>query len=167
VRVRSLLARGVTLIEMVAAILIVAIIGAMVLPIMNGATDMLAESANVRRTAERVGYAMERSVRMLRDVPPGAVEGELGVTTASATAILLSDGRGIELRSGVLVLIAPEGESELARDVTRFEIGYIASDGRTSSIATPRLASRFTVVIESGGFVLSCAATPRVRMVGL
>lgn len=165
-RTRGSRARGVTLVEMVTAIMIVAIVGVMVLPIMNGATDTLAESANVRRTAERVGYAMERSVRLLRDVPPGTVPGELGITSAGPTSILLSDGRGLELRSGSLVLIGPEGESELAAGVSRLEIGYVGMDGRTSVTATPRLSSRFTIVIESGGFVLTCAATPRVRLVG-
>ncbi len=157
---------GVTLVEMVAAIVVVSIVGAMVLPIMAGATDAYAESAAVRRASERAGYAMERSIRLLRDVPAGASAGEIGIAGAGTDFVTFSDGRGLALRGDVLMLVTPAGETALAQGVQSFSIGYVGSDGITSVVATPRVAHRFTIALNVDGLELRSVAAPRVRMVG-
>jgi hypothetical protein len=154
-----------TLVEMVAAIVVISIVGAMVLPIMAGATDAYAESAAVRRASERAAYAMERSIRLLRDVPPGAIAGDLGISAAAADAVTLTDGRGLVLRGDVLMLVTPSGETPLVPGVRSFTIGYVGADGVTSVLATPRLAYRFTIALNVEGLELRSVVAPRVRMV--
>ena len=158
--------RAMTLVEMVAAIVVLSIVGAMVLPIMSGATDAYAESVAVRRASERAGYAMERSIRLLRDAPAGAGTGEVGVASASVDSVTFTDGRGLVLRGDTLMLSTPSGESPLAAGVRGFSLGYIGADGVTSVIASPRQTQRFTIAINVDGLELRSAAMPRIRMVG-
>jgi len=155
-----------TLVEMVAAIVVLSIVGAMVLPIMAGATDAYAESVAVRRASERAGYAMERAIRLLRDAPAGTAAGEVGIASATAASVAFTDGRGLVLRGGTLMLVTPAGETPLASGVRSLTLGFIGADGITSVVAMPRLTYRFLIGIDVDGLELRGVAMPRVRLVG-
>src|SRR5262249_55413076 len=113
--------RAFTLVEATVAIIIISCTAACIVPVVFSAGDAYANSATVRRTAERGAYAMERVVRLLRDAPAGATRGTLDITSASATLVRFGDGRGAELSGTTLSLRDTSGTlSPLCDGVTTF-----------------------------------------------
>lgn len=158
--------RAFTLLEALVAITIVGIISATVLPVINGVTGNVAHAGEVRRATDQAAYAMERAVRLLRDCPPGATPGTLGIAQAFTDRIIFTDNRGLELAGTQLLLFDGSGASDvLAEGVTGFTIGYLAPDGVTSTLGSPTTTHRLEVSMIVRGEELRCAAFPRVRMV--
>jgi prepilin-type N-terminal cleavage/methylation domain-containing protein len=153
-----------TLLETTISVVIIAVIAAACLPVVNGMADNAVAAQRTRDAAEGAGYAMERAIRLIRDCP--GTPTSTGITSASASEVRFSDGRGLRLAGTDLMLRDTAGaEAVLARDVTAFELTYLASDGATSTLATPAQTDRIGVRIAVDGFELRCAAFPRVRMV--
>jgi type II secretory pathway pseudopilin PulG len=151
---------------MLTAIVILSIIAAMVMPVIAGASDAYARATATRRTAERAAYAMERIVRMLRDVPEGASHGTVGISLAQASRVRFTDNRELELTGGSLYQTDASGHRVvLCAGVDALTIGYLAQDGVTSTLASPSTTQRFNVSITVGGFDLRTAAMARVRVV--
>ena len=160
-------ARGFTLVELMASIVVIAIIGAVILPLVATATSRYRLATDERAAVERVAYALDRVVRLIRETPAGP-GGTLDLAAASADALRFGDGRGIEMDSGDLVLRQSDGStSVLCPDVDAIELRYIASDGVTDVGATdPTQAWRVEVRLGSAGVELVAAAFPRVRTMG-
>lgn len=158
--------RAFTLIEVTMTVVILAIVAGSVVPLVFAASDNFANAATVRRTAEKTAYAMERTVRLLRDAPPGAARGTLDLTIADPSQFRFGTGRGIELSGSTLLERAADGTlSPLCDGVTSFAVEYLASDGVTSTSAAPQDSQRFNITIVCDGFELRSAAFARVRVV--
>lgn len=154
-----------TLVELVAAMTVLAVVAAVLAPVMSAAGDAYASAVSLRRGTERAAFAMERAVQVLREAPAGVAAGTLGVSSASTSMVLFTDNRGLELEAGVLYLLDPAGRAVLCRGVTAFELTYLAADGQTSVIATPAQTQRFHVRLSASGVELRAAVFARARMV--
>ena len=162
----SLQARAFTLVELTVTVVVMAIVASLLIPVIHGAADAYGSSVSARQTSERVAYAMERTLRLLRDVPLGASDATVGIAAASTDAVTFSDGRRLWLDSGSLILTDSGVDAPLCRDVQTFEIAYLAQDGQASTLSTPSTTQRFNVTIKSGGFELRGSAFARVRAGG-
>lgn len=159
-------ARAMTLVEVVCAIVVIGVVAAVVLPVIGGATDAYAGASATRSAVESVAYAVERAARLLRDAPPGASEGTLGIAAATPTSVVLSDGRGLELDGATLLLRAgPADTSPLCRGVTVFELTYLSRDGVTSAAGTPSATHRINIRLAAAGAELRTSVFPRVGLV--
>ncbi|GJQ28520.1 MAG: hypothetical protein HBSAPP03_04040 [Phycisphaerae bacterium] len=158
--------RAATLVELVVSITILAIVAGVSMPVIAGATDAYAGAAEARRACERGAYALEKSIRLLRDAPDGDSPGTLGIASASATEIVFTDGRGLRLTGTTLSLLSPGGGSSvLCEDVDSFALTCLASDGRTSTAASLTSTQRFHVSLTVRSFSLHAAAFPRMKAV--
>jgi prepilin-type N-terminal cleavage/methylation domain-containing protein len=158
--------RAFTLVEVTMTVLILAIVASSVVPLVFTASDNYANASNVRRTAEKTAYAMERAVRLLRDAPEGAFRGTLNLSIANASQFRYGTGRGVELTGTTLYERATDGTlSPLCDQVTGFTIDYLGDDGVTSTAAAPENTQRFNITITCNGFELRSAAFARVRVV--
>lgn len=159
---------GFTLVEMTLAIVVMGIIAVSVLPVINGMTESYTGAVDLRREVDRSTYAMERVVRQLREVPKGATAGTVGLTTATATRCVFSDGRAIEWTGTTLYLTPPTsvggGQKILATNVTDFAIEY-RNQSDADTIGTPNATQRFVVRMVAGGVELRSVAFARVRAV--
>jgi prepilin-type N-terminal cleavage/methylation domain-containing protein len=163
---RFKLRRGFTLVEVTMTVLILGIISASVVPIVFTAGDAYANASNVRRTAEKTAYAMERIVRTLRDTPAGTARGTVDITTANPSQVRFGSGKGIELTGTTLYERATDGTlSPLCDQVTTFTLQYLGNDGVTSTSASPSATQRFNITIVCNGFELRTSALARVRVV--
>jgi prepilin-type N-terminal cleavage/methylation domain-containing protein len=157
--------RGFTLLEATAAIIVLSVVAAVLGPVIHGAGEAYANSASVRRSAEKGAYAMERAVRLLRDTPAGATRGTVGITIASPSQVRFGDGRGLEMSGATLRLRdSGGGLADLCDNVTVFTIAYIGNDGVTDTSATPASTQRFNITIITDGFELRSSALARVRV---
>ena len=163
---RSTQARAFTLVELTVTVVVMGIVAALLIPVIHGAADAYGSSVSTRQVSERVAYAMERTLRLLRDVPLGASDATVGISAAAGDSITFSDGRRLRLDSGSLILTDSGVDAPLCRQVQTFEITYLASDGTTSTISTPTTTQRFNVTIRSGDFELRGSAFARVRAGG-
>lgn len=156
-----------TLLEGLLSIVIIAVIAAVTLPVVSGAADNYADAAAARRSTENVAFAMERAVRFLRDAPGGATANTIGITSATPTEVVFSDGTSLSLAGDKLMLTDETGSGNgvLLHDVDEFELRYLAHDGVSDCSATPQSTHRFSITIKAGGAELRCIAFPRVRMV--
>jgi type II secretory pathway pseudopilin PulG len=155
------LARGATLVEMIASVTILAIVAGTTLPVIHGATDAYAGAAETRRAAERGAYALERMIRLLRDAPEGATPGTLGIRASGPAELVFSDNRGVRLVGTSLMLVSVDGsESVLCEDVGALVITPLASDGVT--VATPGTAQRFHIDLTVRSLRLTAAVFPRI-----
>jgi len=163
---RTNLALGATLIELAVTVAILGVLAAATLPVVNGATDAYAAARDASRATDKLGYAIDRAVRMVREAPEGATQGEVGIAAAEADRIALTDGTELRLVGDTLEWVDGTGSHVLATEIDAFELVYLADDGVTSTAATPELTHCVHVSISSGGLELRSAAFCRVRMVG-
>lgn len=158
--------RGMTMVEVICAIVVIGIVAAVVLPVIAGATDAYAGATASRDAMESVAYGLDRSVRLLRDAPPGATAGTVGIASAGVSAVTFSDGRGLELDGSTLLLVTgPNDKAPLCRKVTLFTLDYIGRDGVTSVIAAPGQTHRINIRLAAAGADLATSAFPRVGLV--
>lgn len=155
-----------TLLEVVVTITILSVVAAVLLPVINGATDSYAAAASLRDSSERVAFALDRSIRLLRDAPVGAAPGQVGIVMAQADRVRFTDGRGLELSgSDLLLRTGASTTAPLCRGVTGFELSYFAQDGVTSTAASPADTQRIWIRISTARTSLAGSATIRARMV--
>ncbi|MBX3359922.1 MAG: hypothetical protein KF705_00570 [Phycisphaeraceae bacterium] len=75
------IARGITLVETLACVTVLAVMGATVMPVIDAVGSGFAESVAQRRTVERLSFASDRISRVLREIP--ASDGGEGLAIAS------------------------------------------------------------------------------------
>lgn len=157
--------RAFTLVEALAVISLLGIMAAGTLPIVQGVATNAAASDRLRRATESNAFAMDRVTRMLRDVPAGTTPGTIALASASAKGVELGNGQAIEFKGDELLYQSASGDSDvLATNVSDFQISYLASDGTTSTLATPETTQRFLVRCVIDGFELRVVILPRARL---
>jgi len=154
-----------SLVEVLVSIVVLGVIAAVLLPLIGSVAGAYAAAADVRERTERVAFALDRCVRLLRETPAGADASTVAVAGAAADHVLFSDGRGLEVSGGVLLLRSGSGTAPLCRGVTSFQITFLASDGVTSTLAAPQGTHCFRVALTADGVTLVGAAFPRCRMI--
>jgi hypothetical protein len=155
-----------TLLEVMVSVVLLSIAGAAVLPVMDAAARLYAESAGTRGETGRLRYAMDRIVRVLREAPAGATPGSIGLSRLYASAVEFEDGAGLALEDGVLRIRHPDlGEGVLLTGVVAFSIVALDEDGaRELRDGDAARADRFRVTLATGRAELRTAVFPRVRM---
>lgn len=162
-RPRRKLANGFTLLELLAAVVVMAIISVVLTPVMLAASDSYIVARQVRSDTERLAFALDRITRIVRQAPIGESESGVGVASASATQLVFTDGTGIQLTGDTLELLDTSGAAvPLCRGVEALTIAYTGADGLTSTLATPQNTHRFSFTLASGGARLSVVVHPRI-----
>ena len=156
---------AVTLLETVCAITVLAVVSASVLPVISGAVDSHSQSVLTRRQADSAAYAMERTVRLLRDVPKGSATGTVAIASAALSSITFVDGRSLSLSGGNLSFNNGTRTSVLCRSVSTFEITYLGENGVTNTLSTPTATRRFNIRLVVGNVEFRSSAFARVWMV--
>jgi len=152
-----------TLLELMAAIVVMSIISVVLLPVLTSASESYTTTREVRARTEHMAFALDRIARMIRQAPIGADDSGVGIQTATANSVVFADGTGIELSSGQLELVVPgESNALLCDGVDSLSIQYFANDGITSTLATPTDTHRISVTLTSGQLTMSVVAHPRV-----
>ncbi len=155
-----------TLLELVAAMTVISVVAAVLLPVINGAADGYASAVSTRRAVEAVAFATDRAVRLLRETPEGATPGTVGIASSSADAVRFTDGRGLRRVGDTLEVLDETGAAAvLCRGVSAFEIGYFGDNGTTPTMGTPTATQRYTVRLAASGAELRAVAFIRVRTV--
>lgn len=154
--------RAFSLLEALLAVMILAIVAAIVSPVCNSVTDVYVASLRVRRASERVGFAAERCVRFIREIGPKADSSGVAIQALTAQSLTLSSGAAITVRDDQLLLTDTTGVSSvLCSSLQTFTLTPLASDGTTSTLATPGATRRINIAIKAGDFELRTAATIR------
>jgi prepilin-type N-terminal cleavage/methylation domain-containing protein len=155
--------RGVTLIELIAAIMVMSVIASVIMPVIVSSTESYATARTVRLSTESLAYASDQLQRVIRKAPSGEGGSGLGVLIGTSERVEFLDGTGVELVGTDLSLLVPGGDPVvLCRDVDMFRLSYIGDDGRTSVLADPTTAHRVGFRIQNQGSVISAVAFPRV-----
>lgn len=154
---------GFTLLELLAAILVMSIISAVVLPVIMSASESYTTTRDVRTRTERMGYALDRITRMIRQAPIGVGDTGVGIQSATSESLVFTDGTGFDLSGNVLRMRVPnENPATLCDDIDAIEVVYLDSDGVTSTLGTPADTHRVVVTLTSGNLQMSTVAHPRV-----
>lgn len=158
--------RGLTLLEVTLSMVIIAVIAAIVVPLTASLGDAYASAADTREAAEDAAFTLDRVVRLLREAPESGVPGQIGFARVESSAVEFTDNRAVELIDTDLILTDANGvQGILCRQVSAFEVGYLASDGVTDCSVTPEETRRFTVRLVVRGVELRGAALARVTIV--
>ncbi len=158
--------RGMTLVEVVASIAILGVIGAVMLPLFHAAADGYAASREARRAIDDASFAMDRVLRLLRDVPGNSIEGTVELESVSSDQVLFADGRGVRFAESALWLLSPgHAPAPILQEVSDANFVAIADDGVTATYADPAATQRFEVRFTCAGLRLHGLATVRVRSI--
>jgi prepilin-type N-terminal cleavage/methylation domain-containing protein len=142
---RSHLARGFTLIEMIAAIVVLGIIGSIVSQIVYTGTRTYADSATRAQMVSELSSAMDRLDKELREIPLKAPYASVApnITNYAATSLTWvgTDGFTRTIQRGGssgndLQLVINNVTYTLAKDVS--SITLAASTGANASITSPQ-----------------------------
>lgn len=158
--------RAMTLLEMMAAVLILSIAATAALPIIDAASRTYTESARTRTETARLRYAVDRITRVLRQAPMGEVIGTLGIERFGDGLIEFTDGTGVQLEGDTLLLLDGDlDDAILLMGVSVFEIVALADDGSTTlAPAAAAEADRFRLRLATPATELRTIVYPRVRM---
>lgn len=160
---KNQLRAGFTLLELVAAMLVLSIISTVLFPVLTTASESYTTTRSIRTSTEQVAFSLDRITRIIRQAPIGADEQGVGITNASDTSIEFSDGTGFMLLGGSVEMLVPgQRNAKLCPDVDDLMIEYFADDGSTNTGATPTLTHRIRVTITSGQLRMSVVVHPRI-----
>ncbi|MEC9374454.1 MAG: prepilin-type N-terminal cleavage/methylation domain-containing protein [Planctomycetota bacterium] len=151
---------GFTLVELLATMVVVSAVAAVSTGLIYGFSKAYASAAEQRRSVERVSTALDRIVREIREAPASDdVVGGMDLETAESDRIVFGNGVGFELDGSDLVMTNEDGASgPLCRDVERFELRYLGSDGVTDVSGDPAATQRIEIALSAGGVELRTAA---------
>jgi len=156
--------RAFTLIELIASMVIIGVIASVAAPLIGTASDSYVTASDNRSNTERVAFAMDRAVRMLRSAPPTASGSGLpDIVVATTDDVEFADGSELELIGSTLWLTPAGGAaSALCAGVTVFALTYLHEDGVTDTIATPTSTQRIGIRIVANGQELRSVAFLRI-----
>lgn len=158
--------RAMTLLEVLASIVVLGVIGAATLPVMSGAAESYASARDAREAVDDAAFAMDRIVRLLREAPGDPRTGTLFILDAGSDRIEFADGRGFTLTGETLELLSTDEPMPLCRGVQSLEISYLGADGVSDVSATPQSTHRFRVRLRVEGLWLESIAFARVHTMG-
>jgi prepilin-type N-terminal cleavage/methylation domain-containing protein len=154
--------RGFTLVEVMVTVTVLAIIGSVTLPILHGATVNYGEMRRAQRASGHLVYAIDRVVRVLRELDEDPETGALALESLSPTAIRATEGPVIELQSGLLTMTEPGGAARAICDhIELFEVRYLDDAGAQTN--DPAAVHVVEVSVVRDGFTLTTRAFPRIR----
>jgi prepilin-type N-terminal cleavage/methylation domain-containing protein len=160
--------RAFTLIELISVIVIMGAISTVIAPLVTAAATTHAQSAEQRKTAESLGAALERIVRILRETPatePG--EPTPDFVSVGASSVTLTDGHRIDLIGSTLWLTAPgKTPSPLCQNVTSFHLTYLAADGVADTSMSPPQTQRIEITLASDAMELRTCVFLRIARAG-
>lgn len=158
--------RAFTLLECMLALMVIAVIGALIVPLLQTSANNLAAATNTSRAIDRCAYAIDRIARELREGEVDGTTGDMLLQIADVDDVRFVSGRGVELDAGTLYLHDDAGvRAPLVDGVETLVVRYIGEDGVTDTRTTPEQTQRFEVELRVGGLTLRTAALPRARMV--
>lgn len=157
--------RGATLLELMAATVVMAVAAAALAPVMAAAGESYASASRADRALDETLAALDRVAAMLREAPAGSAAGTLGISEAGPGILRFADGTGVEAADGALALLAADGARfPLAANVRRFEVRPLAEDGVTDLTAEPQNAHVFQITLGVEGLELTTRVFPRARL---
>ncbi|MEQ8850283.1 MAG: prepilin-type N-terminal cleavage/methylation domain-containing protein [Phycisphaerales bacterium] len=157
--------RGFTLLEVMAAVVVLSIIVVVVFPVVQTLLSSHAAGVSERRAIDRVSYAIDRVVREIREIGiDDAGSAELAVMDADE--LIEAGGAGVRLVGTDLRLVDSSGdEHPLCENVTAFTLDYVAADGLTTASGVADVWTiRITLVAD--GVELRSVAFIRERVGG-
>jgi prepilin-type N-terminal cleavage/methylation domain-containing protein len=158
-RQRSNHSRAFSLLEVMVSIMILAAVAAILSPVVSSVGDVFIQTMRTRQTSERVGFALERLVRFVREIEPAAAGPSVGIAVAQPDRLVLADASGIALAGSELILTNKDGQSAiLSTDVEHFELAYIGADGVTQTDAVPGQTRTIRITIRADGHELRAVA---------
>ncbi len=154
---------GFTLLEMIAAIVVMSVISVTLMPVIAGASDSYASARDVRNSTERAAFALDRITRIAREAPIGDGDVGVGITIATPSKVVFSNGTGVQLSGTTLEMLVPGGNPvPLCFDVDSFVIQYFGEDGVSDMILTPAQSHRLAFTMTTANVEMSVLAYPRV-----
>jgi len=155
--------RGFTLLELLAAVVVMSIISVTLMPVIGGASESYVAARDVRQSTESVALALDRITRIVRKAPIGAGYTGVDVTSSSTSSVVFSDGSGVQLSGSTLEMPVPGASpAPLCFNVDSFTVDFIGEDGVTDTSLTPTQTHRFGFTIVSNGVEMSVIVHPRV-----
>lgn len=148
---------------------VIAVVASVATGIIYSAADAYAGAAEQRRAMERVGLAMDRVVREIREAPsPDGAAGEADIVTAEIDDLEFGNGVRLELIGQTLWLTTPDSDAALlCSEVEAFELSYLGEDGQTDASATPAQIQRIRIRLRAGGTELRATAFLRATLGGV
>ncbi|MEM7627988.1 MAG: prepilin-type N-terminal cleavage/methylation domain-containing protein [Planctomycetota bacterium] len=157
--------QGFTLVEVLAAIVVISIIGSIVVPVLTTLSRRHVDAVRERASVQAMSHAADQIVRLLRESPTRS-DGSLAISVSAPDQIRFSDGRGLEFAAGDLVLHLDDGRSgTLLEAVDVFEIELLDAAGAAAP-AEPGEAWRIRYRVETGEQVVAGVVFPRARLGG-
>jgi prepilin-type N-terminal cleavage/methylation domain-containing protein len=154
---------GFTLLELLAAVVVMSVISVTLMPIIGGASESYVSARDVRTSTESVANALDRITRIVRKAPIGSGNTGVDVASSSVTSVAFSDGTGVQLVGTTLeMLVVGGGAVPLCFDVDSFTIDFIGADGVVDTSLTPTQTHRFGFTILSNNVEMSVIVHPRV-----
>ncbi len=155
--------RAFTLLELVAAILVMSIISVTIFPVIHSASESFISARQARSSTEQAAFALDRIVRVIRQAPIGTDESGVGITASTSSSLTLSDGNGFQLTSSTLELLVP-GSSPvpLCKDVDTLELTLLKDDGTQGALDSIQDAHRIHVRLVVESVELEVVVHPRV-----
>ncbi len=153
-----------TLVEMIATVTILGIIGAATLPVIESAGTLYAESASMSRSVERASFAIDRASRVLREIPITDTNSGLAIEHVRSDSIALASGDSLALSDGRLVITKDGRTAVLCSDVSRFEIIALGADGITRTEGSPEDTRRIMLSLVADGVEIRTSVFPRAAM---
>lgn len=150
---------------MLAVIAILSALSVVSVGLISSASSAYASASSQRESVDRLSFAMERVVNSLREAPPGAQNGQPGITLAATFEIRFNDNSGFFIRDNDLWMVAADStEAPLCRDIDIFALSYFGDDGVTDTIATPEQTQRIQIRLGADGLELRTAVFLRVAL---
>lgn len=161
-------AQGFTLIELMAAMVVIGVLGVVTSEIIAQAARGYSLAAESRTAHEQLALALDRLGRVVTRAPGGSAPGSPGISATTTTSLTLTDGSRVLLSGGTLVLDTPEDSGLiLLSGVTAFELVYLDHAGValvTVAADTPSRTRRIAVRLAAGGAELRTILTPRTGL---
>lgn len=132
----SLRRRGFTLVEAVAAIVVIATLGSVATGIVYAGVEASRRSAERDQLLGEMSQAMDHLVTTIRAVPADA-DGTPGLDV-TASSVVVDGAVTFALQSGSLVRTDAAGTSALLRGVTAFTPVAMDRDGTALAVGSPR-----------------------------
>jgi len=140
---------GFTLVELVAAMVVLGVVAGFAAPLMLELSENAATQREARTRIWAADHAVERVASLLRAAPAGAPEGS-GVTAAGADSFTLHNGTAVRLQGDALVLEAGAGSWPIAENVASFGVALYGRDGVSDASGDPLGAWCAEVTLDLG-----------------
>ncbi len=156
-------AAGFTLLELLAAVVIMSIISVTLMPVIGSASESFAVARNVRSSTDRAGFALDRMTRIIRQAPIGDAQSGIGIASATSSSLVFTDGTGFQLTGTTLEMLVVGGlPVPLCFDVSSLQLDFLGDNGITNTLSAPETTHRIAVTIQTENVSMSVLVHPRI-----